>query len=109
MRGTMRVIRPDGSISTRHFYDQHVSLDDLKQAVGGYIEIVPHFHVLEFGGQIDRCIVLCNDAGKLHDMPINAVATALWRHSVPAELVGNDVLVGPVAILTGDGSFLSNV
>jgi hypothetical protein len=68
-------------------------LEQLRDAVGGFIEAVPYFEW--FGTR--KCVAFCNEEGKLDGLPVNTVATYLWRATTPNMsdvLVGNIVIVG---------------
>lgn len=95
MNGTLTIIRPNGQREEATF-TQALPLEALQTAVGGFIEIVPHFNTFE--GK--RAVAFCNEEGKLHGLQHNTHATRLWlnRHG--------DYLVGSIAIITGDAEFM---
>lgn len=64
------------------------SLEDLQQAVGGYIEAIA------LGNNASAYI---NEEGKLRSLPLNAVATAIAHRKNSLRL--NDFIVGPMVIL----------
>lgn len=64
-------------------------LVELQSLVGGYIETY-----LTRGG---RWILLCNEEGKLHRLPVNAAATYLFMRN-PCDYFAGDVL-----LVEGDG------
>lgn len=81
----------------------------LFQAVGGYIELVPEFDTYLH----QRCIVWCNEEGKLKEMPVNHRATLAWNDAVggrllPAGQPPLDVLVGDILVITGDDEILND-
>lgn len=85
------------------------TLEQLKSAVGdGYIEVVPRFTTILWGGAIERCVVFCNEHGKLNGMELNTHATVLWYLALQAQGVDSchDHLFGPVAVIIGDDDFL---
>jgi hypothetical protein len=103
MRGELTVIKSTGAIFTCEMRDP-IPLEDLQKAVGGNIEIVPHF--THYNG--DEAYVFCNEEGKLHDLPFNEVATNLWMECLMERYskVTRDHLVGDIAIVTGNHAFL---
>ena len=76
--------------------DHFPQLKDLKEIVGGYVELVPYFNSYEK----EYCIAFCDEEGKLphKKLPRNNVATILW-YSVAG--MRTDYLVGPIAIVVG--------
>lgn len=66
------VVKADGSKGAVWGADvAEIKYDDLKDAVGGYIEIVQLF---------DGWIMVCNEEGLLSELPINPVATTLYSN-----------------------------
>jgi hypothetical protein len=85
------IIRADGSIE---FTVQQGApkLKQLQDAVGGWIETVPHFHKFHFGGQwYRRGKAFANEEGLLKGMPANARASLAWKDSFKGayDLVGD--------------------
>lgn len=114
----MVIIRPDdtGRPQVREF-DRAVQLEELQAAVGGYIELVPGFATIGYGGVVMNCAAFCNEDGKLDHLPINESATDAWERAL-VRLGGTlrdetgrplDVLVGPIAVLFGDREFMSKL
>jgi hypothetical protein len=97
------VIQPDSTVTVRPL-DGPPGLQELQEAVRGHIEVVPWFTA--FCGF--PCVAFCNEEGKLEGMPVNAVATMHWVMAVGRQ-IDNDVLVGPVVIITGPQSFLEQL
>ena len=64
------------------------TLTQLQTAVGGYIELVPHFVPEAY----------CNEEGKLHQLPVNVTATALWWEAMGIAIC-DDFLVGSVVLV----------
>lgn len=64
----------------------------LQDIVGGYIE-----GVYSADGQVT---FFCNEEGKIHDLPVNGFATALWWIVNP-DMANVDTLNGPVVIMGG--------
>lgn len=74
-------------------------LTECQRLVGGYVEVVPFF------GQYDneKCIVLCDEEGKLKGKPLNARASVAWLGELPPvqRMAMQDFLVGDIVVLTG--------
>lgn len=102
MRGKMTIIDVDG-----HFTETELTatptLDELRAAVGGDIELVPLID--RFNGR--PCVVFCNEDGKIDGLEPNPAAQALWCLAVGPAL--DDFLVGPVAIVSGDEAILRDL
>ena len=80
--------------------------DDTTGVAGGYIQMVPQFGMY----QGRKCVVFCDEEGKLKGYPPNNRATELWAQSLgiqPFRL--GDHLVGDIAILLGDDEFLASL
>ena len=74
---------------TMYKKDKKMSLEEMQQKVGGYIEVAYD------DGETQ---IICNEEGKLIGLSINDEATSLWE-----KLLGHspmDVLVGDCLILT---------
>jgi hypothetical protein len=89
-------------------------LEDLKDAVGGYIEVVPDFDTIIQDSQVRPCVAFCNEEGKLKQLPINIWAQTLWVQSLTRKYGFNqsdprDVLVGDICVVTGDAEFLESL
>jgi hypothetical protein len=70
----------------------------LGDIVGGYLEIL---NWTEFDGR--PCAAFCNEEGKIDGLPVNVMATALWHEFLKrAGYATDDVLVGNIALVTGD-------
>jgi hypothetical protein len=99
------VIEPDNTVTVRPL-DGPPGLEELQEAVKGSIEVVPYFTA--FCG--DPCVAFCNEEGKLKGMPVNTVANMHWVMAISRLVFKiNDVLVGPVVIITGPRSFLGQL
>ena len=71
--------------------DKKPSFEELKKMVGGYIE---------FAYDDGNTQIICNEEGKIFDLPFNLEATDKW-----GDLLGyepKDFLVGDVVILEGN-------
>jgi len=66
------------------------TLEEAQAFVGGWIEI----QTIRLEGQSAQMVL--NEEGKLMDLPVNHLATALWLAQGHA-----DAIVGPVLLLTG--------
>jgi uncharacterized protein DUF3846 len=98
------VIKPNAWCSMRPL-DGPPELQELQEAVQGYLEAVPGFTA--FCGQ--PCVAFCNEEGKLQELPFNPLATLHWAMAVGEENLIDDVLVGPVVIITGPHAFLERL
>ena len=84
------MIRADGTVETVDVGEE-ITLHRLQGLVGGYIETVsPRFPVS------DELVMLCDEEGKLKEMPVNDLASAC------AYLLEGDCLAGDVIILSVD-------
>jgi len=69
------------------------TLEQLQDAVGGYIEYVPlNDQTIAITGHTH---MYCNEMGKLEGLPFNAMATSMMRNS-------HDVIVGNAVLMTDD-------
>lgn len=107
MAGRMVVVTPDGRETTQEVAGEGDTLLPLLQkTVGGFIQMVPQFSMY----QGRKCVVFCDEEGKLKGRPPNNRATELWAQSLgvqPFRL--GDHLVGDIAILLGDDEFLASL
>lgn len=93
----MTVIHPSGERQ----HEKRASafpLDEIQEAVGGYIETVPHFDT--FGNT--ECVAFCNDTGKLDGLDLNTPATYLWYACLSPKPFTPQSLCGSVCIITAD-------
>ena len=105
MRGTMVVLKADGTTETVFLERAAQLARDLQRRVGGYIEGVPGYnhHIVE--GVPMPAAMFCNEEGKLRDLPVNELATALWH----TQWRTRDVLVGDVVVIYGDEEFMASL
>jgi len=96
------VIKSTGEV-IRKDLEKLPTLDELQKVVGGYIELIPHFET--YLGE--KCIALCNEDGKLNNLPFNSTATVAWIKNSSSDFIIDDMLVGDVVIIIGDKKFLS--
>jgi hypothetical protein len=113
MRGTMLVFEP-GKMGPRGMtFDRAPKLEELKDAIGGgYLEIVPGFTTVAYGGVVMNCVAFCDEDGKRKEMQVNDLANAFWKASLDRKggmTVFGDHLVGPVAVLFGDREFMQSL
>lgn len=77
-------------------------LPAMQNAVGGYIEVVPGFTLFHYKDTTYKCVMLCDEEGKLKGKPFNAVATELWHNQVKTNgYRTTDKLVGDIVIIFG--------
>ena len=114
MRGTMLILRPDEPVPEVKQYARPVTLEELQSAVGGYIEEIPGFRSIGYGGTVMNCVALANENGKQKKLPLNEQATWAWEMALrrrgaslrmPGTDNASDHLVGTVIVLFGDREF----
>jgi hypothetical protein len=106
MQGRMIVLRVDGTVEAKDLKQASGILSDLQGAVWGYIETVPAFDTYrDEDGRLHACVALCNEEGKLKQLPVNERATILWR----GQCATSDTLVGDVVVLYGDAEFMRDL
>jgi hypothetical protein len=106
MKGTIITIPVIGDITSEDVNTAHI-YEKLRTAVGGYIEQVPLFHTFMWNNEKRRCVVFCNEEGKVHDLPVNHRATFYWLNSLGHPI--EDVLMGDVAVVIGDDEFMKDL
>jgi hypothetical protein len=95
---TLYTLLPSGKVEATPL-ERLPTLEEMQRAVGGYIETVPYLD--QYDGK--PCVAFCNEEGKLKAEPINDRATGLWVQALKRRnMVPNDILVGAIAIVTGD-------
>jgi hypothetical protein len=83
------IIKPDGSI-TKTLQPKTPTYTQLRDAVAGYIETIPHFVKLEHEGEtFSRGVAYCNEEGKIRGLPHNETASKLWRASLTGDFDHN--------------------
>ena len=71
---------------------------ELKNSVGGYIQIVPSFSTYEYCGyKYQRGTVYCDEEGKLKGYAVNRKATEAWYKAHGSR--HNDCLVGDIVLI----------
>lgn len=112
MKGTMILVPVDGPAVTTELTGPP-ELETLKDAVGGYIEPVPHLKSAKLrDGRIVPCVVFCNEDGKRLQLPYNEQANLLWKLSMLRDFNSTpapDFLVGNVVLLYGDDEFMAEL
>ena len=83
------------------FLTKKPDLAFMQTLVGGPIEIIPGFRQWQGG----LCIALCNEEGKIKNLPFNETATEAWKFTYET----SDYLVGNVLIFQGDTKFLKTL
>jgi hypothetical protein len=106
MRGRVSLIGCGGGMVSFDVEGDRPGLPVLQKSVGGYIEHIPDWD--KFDGQ--DCVAYCNEEGLLGDLPVNELATKLWREYLDSTGAAYSkelaTLRGDVIILTGDPEFL---
>lgn len=115
MKGFALIFRPGETTGELHKFTEPPTLQFMRDAVEGDLELVPGFDSI--GGR--RCVAFCNEHGKLDhvNLPMNETATALWetalnnRRSTLRDAYGGSIdwLVGPVLVLYGDDEFMAEL
>jgi hypothetical protein len=105
VRGVLTIIPVgDAAVSSKELAAAP-RLEELQAGIGGgYIEVVPHF--TRYQGK--PCIAFCDEDGKRKGLPVNHRAAELWYAQEP-RVMGRDVLVGPIVIITGDRELMEEL
>lgn len=114
MHGHMTVVTEKGAFITTE-YETFVMEDilaDIREAVGGHIELIPYWDSYNS----NRSIAFCNEDGKNLGLQRNVTATALWDKILVTKNMTRfkdgveiDYLVGSIAIMTGDDGFMTEM
>lgn len=110
MKGMMLVSHPTNRVLDEWPQDSVPPLEQLQAFIGGDIEAVPGFNVIQHRGLRHKCVAFCNEHGKQKGLPVNHYATVLWAlqwNSARGEL--RDRLVGPVVIIYGDAELMAEL
>ena len=114
MRGTMLILRPHEARPEVKQFARAPTLDELKTAIGGgYLEAIPGFFSIGYGGTVMNCVAMCDEDGKRRKLAINDAATIAWEHALrrqgstllTRDGTTTDHLVGNVIVLFGDREF----
>lgn len=96
------VIKPGNRIGS-HIRTVTTDLATLQGLVGGYIQATYGYRNSDgHDDDAPRITFYLNEEGKIHHLPENGLATALWWH-YNRNAIGRDYLVGPVVIVGGAG------
>jgi hypothetical protein len=112
MPGMVSIYRPGAAeLEQKPVANAAECLRELQRVIEpGYLELVPRWYQTADGAP---CRVFCHEEGKIRvpPMPLNELATYEWTRSTLRHYGGrpNDVLVGPVCIVTGDAKFLRSL
>ena len=101
MQGTLTLISEAGLISDVGVTNPRTYKEIKKLLNGGMLQLIPHFDTYNN----KPCHAYCDDEGKIKQLPINEFATILWMTQLPSPI--DDVLVGPIVIVTGDDEFMA--
>lgn len=72
------IIHPSGNL-VKSTQPKNPELKQIQDAVGGYIERVPHFtHFEHEGVKYTRGTAWCNEEGRINGLPYNDRATQAW-------------------------------
>ena len=82
-----------------------ITFEEIQDIVGGYIEIVPKFTTY---GKDAKCLVFCNEDGRVLGLPKNDRATAAWGISWEG-WTPQHFLVGTVVIVCGTPKQLNKI
>lgn len=82
-------------------------LRELRESVGGDIELIPCFNEIVIDGTKWKCVAFCNEHGKLNRLPMNNQATEMWWNTM--KFVTDDYLVGDIAVVYGDETFMQKL
>lgn len=100
----MIVLQPDGT-ARKLVQPREFSYDQVKQAVGGFIQECLYFTKLTHSGTAyARGVAYCDEEGRLRGLPHNAAATAAWCAACPAGDPGRMQLVGNVVFLAREAA-----
>jgi hypothetical protein len=116
MRGSMILFQPGREPELREF-DRSPTLEELQASLGGYLQTVPFFDTIGYGGTVLNCVAFCNEHAKLDHLPTNEGATIAWERALQRcgyELRDKsgalkDWLVGQVILLFGDREFMETL
>lgn len=102
-KGMMYTIPTKGKLVTEELTDTPGFMK-IKAAINdGFLEQIPHFR--HWNGE--PCVAFCDEEGKIKGLPPNLAATAIWQSQNGQAL--QDILVGPVVVITGDKELMSEL
>jgi hypothetical protein len=85
MKGVLYIIPADPTaIRQRCEITAPPTVEELRKIVGGYIGTVHGFTSIDIygDGPAMPCVAFCNEDGKRQDLPVNWLATGLWRDAL---------------------------
>lgn len=88
------IVRTDGTVERVETKsgDKHIDLEELSEAVGGFIEIVrPVNFMLSGCPYLNRIRMIINETGKWEKLPINKIASTLYQPESGDYIVGDVV------------------
>lgn len=109
MKGRILTYTPGIPVPSELEISSTPKLEELQSRVGGYIEKIPCWLTMRDGSP---CVAFCNEEGKLDGMPVNEAATLAWLEALERATGSrecNDVLVGPVIVITGDAELMESL
>jgi hypothetical protein len=109
MRGTLLIYSPAGKVAVRQVGAPTLELFH-EFIRPGYLELVPHWHSIEHGGERHRCAAFCDEDGKRLGLPVNRPATLAWDAAMKRDHgcgCAPDYLVGSVVVVFGDREFMA--
>jgi hypothetical protein len=98
------IIAVDGATEVLELQED---LKTLQSIVGGWLEAIYGDHDEHGNPQV---VILCNEEGKIHNLPVNHKATALWWAIDPLAAEIGDSIRGAVVVVGGaddEGQMLS--
>jgi hypothetical protein len=112
MQGTLYILYASPSATARKVQlDRPVTQEEIQDAVGGSIGFITNFDTISQDGKVSLCYAFCDEEARSRNRPLNRVATTLWSQALvrrfgcgQAELP--EVLLGSVALITGDSEFM---
>jgi hypothetical protein len=115
MQGTLHLIPADpGTPHQLTKFDRPVSLLELQATVGGFVETIPHFNSIQRNGDHVRCVAYRGTDARAEELSPNHWANLLWILSL-RRIHGaehphqEDILCGPILIVTGDPQFMESL
>jgi hypothetical protein len=100
IRGTLLLFKPREMRPTVQRITAAPTVRRLRRMVGGFVELVPEFDIIEYEGEVHRCVALCKH-GKHEGLNMNVYATVLWNRARrrKGHPPNPDFLAGPVVIV----------
>lgn len=100
---------------SRTEYDRPITLDELRSAVEGDIQLIPEFACMRVDGVDYEVVAFCNEEARIEGRPDNQMANHIYSRAIAVERgLTADVqidpqwrLVGPVVVVWGDDEFMN--